>query len=204
MRSSLRGRFCSAFPGSAGAVDDKDFVEFSERALDPRLRYGEGRIAGEDMTSPVAACARRDSRGEAILLDHTVALDRGRRPVFLVIQDPVCPWRASAQNLENDDRVLDNRRGAGARGTGYKAAGIANASGGLDPSDRCRRTDWACRASVAWAESARLRWIRACARVAAAIASGSAPSRSCLSAGRSFQARNSFNVMGLRNARHIA
>ncbi len=132
---------------------------------------GMARMAPSRKTWPVAVGAGEDGRGDPVLFEDDVALDRGRGTVFLVFFDAIgtrCAW---AEDFEDDDGIGDNRARIWAGGADDEAVRITIFR------SHPRKLPGVPR-NLSVRETARLRWTVACAGVPPVIATGWKPSNS--------------------------
>jgi hypothetical protein len=64
-------------------VEDEAVVEFGQWNIDADFGHGEDGAVEKNVADPVAAGAGEDGRGDSVLFEDDVALDRGRGAVTL-------------------------------------------------------------------------------------------------------------------------
>src|SRR5271168_5050810 len=75
-------------------LEGKAFVEFGERDREADFRHVERVVVLQDKDAPTILRADVDGCADAVLLEHHVPLDGGRRLVFAGLDDPVLGGRA--------------------------------------------------------------------------------------------------------------
>src|ERR1700733_14629578 len=108
-------------------VEGESLVEFGER--DREADFGEVErvvvLEHEDLPSVFGA----DMHGGANprLLEHDIALDRGRRLVLARLDDSICGGSAWAQHLKDDNGIADDLEGRIKSGTNHHSVWVAAA-----------------------------------------------------------------------------
>ena len=70
-------------------LEGQAFVEFGERNREADLRHREGVVVLQDEDAPSVLGADMDGCADPVLLEHDIALDRGRRLIFARLDDAV-------------------------------------------------------------------------------------------------------------------
>jgi hypothetical protein len=113
-------------------VEDKAVVEFGQWNIDADFGHGEDGSVEKKMADPVAAGAGEDGRGDSVLFEDDVALDRGCGAVFLKYCDAInarCAW---AEDFEDDNGNGDKRARIWAGGADDEAVRITDSACGFD------------------------------------------------------------------------
>jgi hypothetical protein len=112
--------------------EDEAVVEFGQGNINAAFGHGEDGSVEKNVADPVAAGTGEDGRGDPVLFEDDVALDRGRGTVFLLFFDAIgtrCAW---AEDFEDDDGIGDNRARIWAGGAHDEAVRITDSAGRFD------------------------------------------------------------------------
>src|ERR1700677_970207 len=125
-RSARGGRLVVVVVFDGMVFEGRAFVEFGERNREADLRHLEAVVILEDKGTPSVLDADEDGRAYALLLEHDVSLDGGRRLVLAGLDDAVLGGGARTQHLKDDNGVIDHFGGSIDGGAHHHSVWIAD------------------------------------------------------------------------------